>query len=135
MRTKADNSFETGKMLAENNDDKFWNSSVHCFYYSVLQYMKHLLNSHIAKPLPYSNQNTSGGSSHDFILDQIKNRLTHTTAKFQSDFTQKFRCLRQLRVEADYSDKQFTQAECLDCRDKATELFRLLNNSFKGKTA
>ena len=74
MKRKSEDTLTVAQELI-NRKGIFCTQSVHCSYYAVLQRMKYIL-AHLAKnPIPYDKQNPDDKSSHEKILEEIKNRI------------------------------------------------------------
>lgn len=129
MKRKATQSLSAAQKLIGTCETYGYNSSIHCSYYAVLQYMKYILANTDKTPLTYEKQEEGKGrSSHEFILREIANRIiTPTNSR---DFTQQVRALKKLRVDADYTERDFTEVESLDVKQKADNLISKLKRYF-----
>lgn len=125
MRDKCEMNLGMAKALSQAPDNPAgWTTSVHCSYYAVFQYMKYLLAEKANLRIPYEEQNRSGEGSHQYILDEIKNRIdNNNTARRIRD---RILNLRQHRIEADYRPKVFTQEEALECNQEAETIIKNL---------
>ena len=56
MKSKALNSLKAAQRLVEARETYGYNSSIHCSYYALLQYMKYKLATFKKNPLPYEKQ-------------------------------------------------------------------------------
>lgn len=56
MKSKALNSLKAAQRLVEAREIYGYNSSIHCSYYALLQYMKYKLATFKKNPLPYEKQ-------------------------------------------------------------------------------
>lgn len=109
----------------DSNNPDGWTTCVHCSYYAVFQFMKYLLAEKSENPISYERQNANTGSdSHSYILDEIKNRIKNFSEA--RNLGERVRDLKQQRLWADYHNKVFTQAESLECEDKANVIIRSL---------
>jgi uncharacterized protein (UPF0332 family) len=127
MKTKANNNIKSAQILI---DQKQYTSSVHCSYYAVFQYMKHMLANTDKNPITLANQDAhKGDSSHEYILTEIKNRI-NAKPQIVRTFTEKVRFLKNERVEADYHQKKFNDIESLTCKDSAEGLITNLKTFF-----
>lgn len=118
MNKKAFESLEAAKRLVETRESYGYNSSIHCSYYAVLQYMKYALATCKTNPLSYEKQSEKKiGSSHEFILNEVKNRIDNI--RNAKKFAETVRNLKKLRVEADYTQRNFSEEESLDCKEQA----------------
>lgn len=126
MNRKSKESLDTAQLLL---DTKHFTQSVHCAYYAVLQYMSYKLAT-AKNPISYNDQNNnihSQGSSHEYLLIEIKNRLSSINPKIAKDFQEDFRDLKASRVDADYSQRNFNDEEGCDCKAQAERLIYKLN--------
>ena len=64
MDKKAWKSLEAAKRLIEAHKTYGYNSSIHCSYYAVLQYMKYTLTTCRINPLSYKNRMKIKGVVH-----------------------------------------------------------------------
>lgn len=104
-------------------------ASIHCSYYAVLQYMKYVLATTTdKKPIPYSEQVSGTDSSHQFLIAETQNRIPNYRLKRQ--FCDGIRTLRQARVEADYTCKEFSVDEGLRYKQNAEGLITTLKTNF-----
>ena len=127
MKTKANDNLKSAQMLINN---KQYTTSVHCSYYAAFQYMKYMLANTDRNPISLQVQNAYDGvSSHEFILKEIKNRLKKTL-KEERNFEDDVRYLKKERVDADYSNRVFTDIESLDDKEKAEGIISKLKTYF-----
>ena len=127
MKAKALSNLDSAQMLIDN---KLYTNSVHCSYYAVFQYMKHVLAHTKHRPISLSEQDAHGGeSSHEYILNKIKERL-NTNPRNERNFMESIRLLKKDRVDADYTTRTFTDIEGHDCRSRANALITQLKTYF-----
>ena len=127
MKRKSEDTLTVAQELI-NRKGIFCTQSVHCSYYAVLQRMKYIL-AHLAKnPIPYDKQNPDDKSSHEKILEEIKNRIDKP--KNGRNFSFEFRLLKNDRIKADYTEKQFNVDESADCKNRAESLLYKLKSYF-----
>ena len=62
------------------------------------------------------------------MIIEIKQRISHP--RDARDFVQDVRDLKKDRVEADYSERQFSLDESLTCKDQANRLISKLKRYF-----
>lgn len=138
MLNKSDKYFNIGSMIL-NDNEQYHTASVHCFYYSVLQYMKYLLNSIKTedKPISYSEQETnSGESSHEYIFNEIFNRINcngPANLKKLKTLKEDIRLLKKARVEADYKQTTYSQEDCLNYKGLAENSKKALKYFYNDK--
>ena len=121
MDRKSKESLDTAQLLL---DIKHFTQSVHCSYYAVLQFMSYKLAT-ANDPISYNEQNNnihSQGSSHEYLLIEIKKRLLSINPKIAKDFQEDFRDLKAKRVDADYTQRQFNDEDGCDCKAQADRL-------------
>lgn len=128
MKAKALSNLDSAQKLIDN---KLYTNSVHCSYYAVFQYMKYMLANTDRNPITLEDQDTTakGESSHEYILNKIKERLK-TSPLNERNFLQKIRLLKKDRVDADYTTRIFTDVESIDSKDLANGLITNLKTYF-----
>ena len=129
MKSKALGNLDVAQLLINERDERSCTASIHCSYYAVLQYMKYIL-AHSNNPITYEEQTqqTKYQSSHEYIIFEIKERFSDP--KQARDFAQDVRDLKKDRVAADYSEREFSLDESLECRDQANRLISKLKRYF-----
>lgn len=122
---------EAARTLIATRKTYGFNASIHCSYYAVLQHMKYRLAACKSSPLPYERQKNGqqGGSSHEFILGEVKHRISKPQDARR--FTEIVRSLKRCRTEADYTARDFTEAESIECREQAENAINKLDIYFK----
>ena len=130
MKTKATSSLDAAQVLIDKEEEGYYTASIHCTYYAVFQYIKYVLANTDTESLSYEEQTAQakGKSSHDFVINQICKRIGST--KKARKFRLLVRDLKQERVDADYSTRQFTLEESLACKRQAEELIAKLKMYF-----
>ncbi len=133
MNVKSENTLEAANHLLSSYKDTYATQSVHCFYYSVLQFMKYILAHAKTNKIPYEKQMTDcGDNSHKYLYDNIL-MLLDFTQDDKRRFTEDFRNLKRARVEADYSTVKYTALQALDFLTMAEGLRALLKKVSKDK--
>lgn len=125
MRQKCELNLRMAEALSqdiENSDG--WTTSIHCSYYAVFQYVKYLLAEKAETRISYDDQNALGESSHQYILNEIKNRINNVNTARR--VRERILSLRQYRIAADYRPKVFTQEEALNCNIEANAVIKQL---------
>ena len=107
--------------------DNFYNQSVVCYYYSVLQRMMYILAERVGEPVSYEMQAPMGEDKHYWLCEEIKGRISSRT--YRNQFSEAFGRLRDYRHDADYEQKNFTRDDCLEVRDLVQKLNYLMNNA------
>jgi hypothetical protein len=132
MKTKAIGNLNVAGALINKQEENSCTASIHCSYYAVLQYMKYILAHTDKEPLSYEEQDeqSKGKSSHEYIIVQIKQRIDRHRPKAAQEFAQTVRELKDMRIDADYSSRQFTVEESLECKQQAEGLIAKLKTYF-----
>ena len=132
MKTKAIGNLDVAGALINKQEENSCTASIHCSYYAVLQYMKYILAHTDKEPLSYEEQDehSKGKSSHEYIIVQIKQRIDRHRPKAAQEFAQTVRELKDMRIDADYSSRQFTVEESLECKQQAEGLIAKLKTYF-----
>ena len=132
MKEKYQKNIAAGEMLS-SSDKKLYTSSIHCFYYAVLQCMKYRLAHLEDNSISYTEQEERaelGNGSHEFVINEIASRM-NADYKNLRNFKEDIRELKKKRVQADYSERMFTQEESLECREQAERLITNINRFTK----
>ncbi len=125
MKDKAQSNIDLATRLLNDGDDYSANASIHCSYYAVVQYMKHMLDSDPLRPISLRDQdaNAGGAGSHNYLITETATRLSQD-ATCQQVFRQRVRNLKQLRVVADYKSTVLGQREGKRCLEEAKSLIK-----------
>lgn len=103
-------------------------ASIHCSYYAVLQYMKYMLAKTDKDPIPYTKQVAETDSSHQFLIEEIQSRISNKDLRRQ--FNDGIRVLKRARIEADYTEKEFSLELGLMYKQNAQGLITKLKTNF-----
>lgn len=130
MNHKSIMSLEAASILISAQQISGYNSSIHCSYYAVLQYMKYILNETDNHPIEYNQQKSQGGeSSHEYIIKAIKDRIEN---KYQARLLEcEIYDLKNLRIKADYTQTNFTIDNAQKCKIQAESIINKLNQQFE----
>ncbi|SJZ58470.1 hypothetical protein SAMN02745171_00540 [Porphyromonas circumdentaria] len=130
MKSKAICNLEVAQSLINSQKSPFCTISVHCSYYAVLQYMKHILANTERTPIPYEKQKSRAEqqSSHEYILGEVRQRISD--CRTGKEFARQVRLLKQKRIIADYEIGNFSVEESLECRNLAEGLIAKLKSCF-----
>ena len=103
LLNKSVDNYEAAKLLVSN---KFYNTSIHCAYYSCYQMMKHILLNVLMCPneLPNNNENDSHNKLINFFEKEISSKHRF--------FAKNIRELKKLRRIADYEEEEITLPLC-----------------------
>lgn len=128
MKQKALENLEAAQTLI---NAKSYNSSIHCSYYAVLQYMKYMLAQIDNQSLSYRQQESltaNGKDSHELLIIEIKSRIkSFSNAR---NFSEGIRVLKSNRRDADYGQRLFSEIDSLACVDDARGLISKLKTYF-----
>ena len=128
MNVKSEHTLEAANRLLSSYKDTYATQSVHCLYYSVLQFMEYILANAKSNSITYQQQCENGrDSSHKFVLEQIILRLDFNKSD-KRQFYEDFHNLKRARIEADYYPNKFMLDQALDFKNMAERLLALLKN-------
>ena len=119
FRDKSDKTFSSGELLLSNTH---YNSSVHCFYYSCFQLIIDLLREEYRYTDEQISSGTNNSSSHNSVINQLKSCLINS--KINYSFLDSYAKIKQLRVKADYSDKNIAKKKSNKDKRKSNEISR-----------
>lgn len=115
MLAKSQSSFNLGDQLLTKK--KYFDHSIHCFYYSTLQLMKHKLANLAKEPISYKEQlqKSQNSSSHQYLLETII--LKFSSGKTANKFQDAFKALKKFRLLADYGEKPMKIDDCVESKE------------------
>ena len=133
MKSKALGNLDVAQLLINERDERSCTASIHCSYYAVFQYMKYMLENTDRNPISYEvqSENTKVQNSHEYMILEIKQRIPKQ--KDARDFAQDVRALKKDRVDADYSTREFSVEESLNCKQQVEGLITKLKTYFGNK--
>lgn len=113
---------------------KYYNSSVHCCYYSSVQIMLHLLlnqfgynNEEIKKEVEING----GRGSHVFAINKVFDKMKDK-ARFKAlTFKREIGLLKNKRDNADYHEFEINEDFSKDALKQAVEINKTLTEEFK----
>lgn len=126
FRDKSDKTFSSGELLLSNTH---YNSSVHCFYYSCFQLIIDLLREEYRYTDEQISSGTNNSSSHNSVINQLKSCLINS--KINYSFLDSYAKIKQLRVKADYSDKNIAKKKAIKIKEKAMKFREELNKIYE----
>lgn len=126
FRDKSDKTFSSGELLLSNTH---YNSSVHCFYYSCFQLIIDLLREEYRYTDEQISSGTNNSSSHNNVINQLKSCLINS--KINYSFLDSYAKIKQLRVKADYSDKNIAKKKAIKIKEKAMKFREELNKIYE----
>ncbi len=106
--------------------------SIHCSYYSCLQFMKHIiLNKLGINPVNYASDNGFGSDrSHetfrDIIIKDLKNRQKREWREFNTQFGQ----LKSSRIQSDYDEIEINEPVARTSKNLSDSTLRLLKQIY-----
>lgn len=105
LNNKSEFNFEGASLLIQNT---FYAPSVHCSYYSVFQKIKHLYVTHSGITYEQYDANSSGQSSHSYLIREFGNLYLRKTndQRRKRKLIRKIQDLKTLRLESDYHNVQ-----------------------------
>lgn len=131
LKRKSEENIEAAGYLI-NGDKQFCASSVHCSYYSCLQFIKHILNYNCG--INYGTQDEAGkryqnGGSHNYLFHELANqlRLKGISAEIIKNTDENLKTLKRNRKNADYTMKNI--GEC--CAQKSYNLSIFISRQLK----
>lgn len=117
------------KLAQELINHSWYTQSVHCSYYSALQMMKYTLACYNDETMRISLEDqeiqSRGASSHQYLEGKILERMSKPSEKVS--FKEKIKFLKNERVAADYTDRNFESEEAIDCIDTSKAIKGLLD--------
>lgn len=126
MKEKCELNLRMARVLSQDKDHRDgWNTSIHCSYYAVFQYMKYLLAEKAKTRISYDDQDKQQENSHKYILEEIKNRIKNSNNARR--IRDRILNLRQHRIAADYHPQIPTQEVALECEREAVAIINNLS--------
>lgn len=125
MKNKACSNLESAQILISN---KQYNTSIHCSYYAVFQYMKYMLAHTEKESVSYEKQDANKDDSHEYIIQEIKGRIYPSNKA--KDFVEQIRALKKSRKAADYYMTDFSSEESTEQKQCAENLISKLKTYF-----
>lgn len=101
LKAKSNENFKAGLLLLEQG---FYDSSIHSFYYSCLQYV--LFSFGVDMNNIYYNHQSSEKKEgyHNFIINNMYKKIYKVNTNFAREFQRDMSQLKKLRVTADYKN-------------------------------
>ena len=104
FKIKSEKNLEGSKLLIKNS---FYSSSVHCSYYSNIQFILHILLKDVYKTTDELDRKSKLGSNdkkgfHNWIKSEIIRELFYRDYMSIRNFNNYFGQLKKLRINADY---------------------------------
>ena len=105
-----------------------YNSSIHCSYYALFQYMKYILNRQGLCSYAVQVQKTKAPGSHNNILKELRGHIKD--AALSRKVRDSFRSLKNQRTEADYEINSMGLGESQMCLKEVHNRIAKLNQYF-----
>lgn len=113
----------------------YYNSSIHCSYYALFQYMKYILDycglcNYAAqnKKTGAKNKKTGAKGSHDIIWGELNPHINDIVLRFTVDTS--FQNLKKQRSVADYKISPVGKVESQKCLNEARDIIEQLKKYF-----
>lgn len=128
---KSNSSFAaTNKLIAESLS----NTSVHCSYYSCVQYVFHIFHAYYGDSIEFienqSKSNVNNMGTHKWMRKTMYDSMRKVNAEDAESFYSNMGILVDRRAAADYKHELITPDEALEVRQLAYETRQLLKKNF-----
>lgn len=132
LLAKSNDSIESAVIL---HDSKKYASSVHCSYYSCLQFMYHLIHTVLGEndETLLNKCKTRAEGSHELVFGEIKLYM-YANSKNDSEaqvFGKRFATLKRNRVAADYLQEEILPVKSNASIELSKQLVATLLKNFK----
>jgi uncharacterized protein (UPF0332 family) len=124
---KSNENYESAKLLIAN---KYYTSSIHCLYYSILQQMKLILIKEYSINDNLIKQKGKDIGTHNFLKSQIYSKLNKKSADYGKIFLNYFSTLKKLRINADYKNIIFDLRKTQKALKLTENLEKILTENF-----
>lgn len=109
----------------------YYNSVIHCAYYSCVQKMKFILKDKYGKTEEQINEERKVGGIHPYLINTINTEMSKNPDKsFSKNFRNNINSLKKLRVTADYKDEIMIVTDGSDAIYFAETVLRILNKYY-----
>lgn len=115
FKDKSEKSFESGECLKSNG---YYNSSIHCFYYSCIQITNHYFLTKLKLKDSEIRDMFKTESSHNKTLELIISNIGKSKRRIIKN---NFDDLKQKRVQADYRQFSLSEDDSNECQELAEE--------------
>ena len=106
----------------------YYNSSIHCSYYALFQYMKYILDYCGLCNYAAQNKKTGAKGSHDIIWGELNPHINDIVLRFTVDTS--FQSLKKQRSVADYKISPVGKVESQKCLNEARDIIEQLKKYF-----
>lgn len=120
---KAQENFSSAEILISN---AYFNSSIHCLYYSFFQHLLYLEESNAEKKL---SVNIKEENSHSIRITKTRNYISSLSDESKMKaikFDAEAKYLKNIRKNADYSDIEISEKISKECQRITQRLNKLL---------
>lgn len=130
-KQKSESNFEAATRLI---DTSFPNPSVHCSYYSCVQYIFHVMKDHFGMDVEYiQNQSVSSVNrlgTHRWVQNEIFNSLGQRDKVAASNFNDYIGRIKAYRVKADYQFGLVGNKEASKAQKLASNILTILKEKY-----
>lgn len=126
---KSNENYKSGLILKRN---KLYSSSIHCFYYSCVQTMIHILIEilHKNETEIESEARNSGSTFHNWLINKIYMEHKKIDRNKSLQFQRKIYKLKKIRVESDYKNIKIDYNKSDRSEKISKEILNILNKGF-----
>jgi len=126
---KSGFNFDSAQLLIKNN---YYAPSIHCFYYSCLQKLLHILYHKLQKSETelILLQNNSAKGSHEIAINEVYKSF-ESNKSLAREFVSQMNQLKKLRVEADYKEVEILIDKSQKAKNAVIEVNDILKQIFK----
>lgn len=125
MNKKSEENILAAKVLIRKG---YYNSSIHCSYYALFQYMKYVLDYRGFCNYPSQDKKTNTKGSHNNILEELRTHIKDVA--LSKRVRDSFRNLKRLRAVADYQVTPIVQVDSQKCLDDVHDIIEWLSKCF-----
>lgn len=109
---------------------EFYSSSIHCYYYSTFQLMSHIIFNVFNVDENQFRENIKGKNSHNYLINLFRNDLILGGQDIRV-IGNDLRDLKQLRRDADYTQKVVTKSNSSSARHFSVKLNSAIKKMYK----
>lgn len=111
-------------------DNEYYSSSIHCYYYSTFQLMSHIVFNVFNVDEDQFGEKIKGKNSHNYLINLFRNDLILGGQDIRV-IGNDLRDLKQLRRDADYTQKDITKSNCSSARHFSVKLNVAIKKIYK----
>ena len=130
MKIKSEDNFKAANLLQENN---FYNTSIHAFYYSCIQKLIYILRTsfHLTE-LEITEEFSNSKNGHNYYINKVfndckNNRLSRKKCNY---FKNNIYKLRKSRTKADYKEELATKEKSIKAEERTKNILDLLEEAY-----